>query len=350
MAYATLRTILGFLVLFLSTLSFGQALFHGEAIGPASDKLNAEERGLLASAFRDHSVFRLDGSAINALVHEAKGTVALRLVLGDRYDWDLQLEQHDLRTREMVVRVATGNGVQEVPAIEARTYKGHVRGTQEGLVRFSVRDGLLMGCLMAGDEDHFIEPLAHITGGMQDDRYVVYRMQDVILASGVSCGVTSMQEIAAPREGGARGGDDCRLANIAIAADGSMTAFLGGTTGVQNRVNDILNWVDGKYQEPSIAIAYQLVTLFISSSTANDPWSAGQDASALLGSFRTWGNGGGFGPGITYAVATLWTRRDITANGSSGVIGLAYVGTICTNSRYNLCEHYSTSMTGPTIV
>jgi len=338
------------LFLLISSLSFGQGIFHGEPLNGSEQALNEDERRQIEAAFRDYSLYQIDGVGVNAYVHGANGMAPLRLVLGDRYDWDIELEKHDLHAREMVVRVATDNGVEELPSVEAHTYKGNVRGTQEGRVRFSVRDGMIMGYLMTGEEEYFIEPLHHITGGTPDDRYVVYRLQDVILEAGATCGVTSMLEMVAPDEGIAKGGDDCRLANIAIAADGSMVTFLGGITGVQNRVNDILNWVDGKYQEPSISIAYQLVSLFISSSTANDPWSTGQDASTLLNSFRNWGNGGGFGPGITYAVATLWTRRDITANGSSGVIGLAYVGTICTTNRYNLCEHYTTAMTGPMIV
>lgn len=350
----TLTLRLSFIVLLflcLSTWSFGQVpTFHGEAIELSNDRMNEDERATLEQAFHQHALYSLDGDAINAAVRAGGTGATVRFVLGDRYDWELTLEKNELHAPGMTVRVATDAGVEEIPAIPAGTYKGHVRGSHEGRLRTSVRDGLVMAYLITNDGEYFIEPLAHITAGELDDRYVVYRMEDLIHDSGVKCGVTTMNELVRPEEGNAKGGNACRLANIAIAADGSMVTFLGGVTGVQNRVNDIMNWVDGKYQEPAINIAYQVVTLFISTSTANDPWAAGQDASTLLNSFRNWGNGGGFGPGISYAVATLWTRRDITANGSSGVIGLAYVGVICTANRYNLCEHYTTAMTGPMIV
>lgn len=352
MTFPTLR--LCWTLIFLTILSAWSIAqvptFHGQALHNGNERMNEQERTTLAQAFRQYTLYALDGEAINAAVHSKVNGASVRLILGDGYDWELDLEKNDIHAPNMTVRVATDAGVEEIPAIASGTYKGHVRGSQEGRVRFSVRDGLLMGYLIADDGEYFMEPLAHITAGELDDRYVVYRMEDMIHDSGVKCGVTTMHELVRPEEGDAKGGNTCRLANIAIAADGSMVTFLGGVTGVQNRVNDILNWVDGKYQEPAINIAYQLVTLFISSTTANDPWAAGQDASTLLNSFRNWGNGGGFGPGISYAVATLWTRRDITANGSSGVIGLAYVGVICTANRYNLCEHYTTAMTGPMIV
>jgi len=352
MTFSTLRLCCAFILLtILSAWSFAQVpTFHGQALEPGNERMNEQERTTLSEAFHQYSLYALDGDAINAAVHAREKGASVRLTLGDRYDWELDLEKNDIHAPNMIVRVATDAGVEEIPATASGTYKGHVRGSQEGRVRFSVRDGLLMGYLIAGDGEYFMEPLAHITAGEADDRYVVYRMEDMVHDSGVRCDVNTMHELVRPEEGAAKGGNTCRLANIAIAADGSMVTFLGGINGVQNRVNDILNWVDGKYQEPSINIAYQLVTLFISSTTANDPWAAGQDASTLLNSFRNWGNGGGFGPGISYAVATLWTRRDITANGSSGVIGLAYVGVICTANRYNLCEHYTTAMTGPMIV
>jgi len=352
MTIPTLR--LSFIVLFflcLNTWSFGQVpTFHGESIELSNDRMNDNERATLEQAFHQHALYSLDGDAINAAVHAGGTGATVRLVLGDKYDWELTLEKNELHAPGMTVRIATDNGVEEIPAIAAGTYKGHVSGSQEGRIRTSVRDGMVMAYLITQDGEYFMEPLAHITAGELDDRYVVYRMDDMIHDSGVKCGVTTMNELVRPEEGDAKGGNACRLANIAIAADGSMVTFLGGVTGVQNRVNDIMNWVDGKYQEPTINIAYQVVTLFISTSTANDPWAAGQDATTLLNSFRNWGNGGGFGPGISYAVATLWTRRDITANGSSGVIGLAYVGVVCTANRYNLCEHYTTAMTGPMIV
>lgn len=325
-------------------------VFNGASIHSGSARLMPAELEVLNAAFHQYELFSVDARTIHGYISDIQGAAALRLTLGDRYDWELDLEKNEIHAPNMTVRVATDAGVEEIPAMVSGAYKGYVRGSQEGRVRFSVREGLLMGYLMASDGEYFMEPLAHITAGELDDRYVVYRMEDMIHDSGVRCGVSTMHELVRPEEGDAKGGNDCRLANIAIAADASMVTFLGGITGVQNRVNDILNWVDGKYQEPSINIAYQLVTLFISTTTANDPWAAGQDASTLLNSFRNWGNGGGFGPGISYAVATLWTRRDITANGSSGVIGLAYVGVICTANRYNLCEHYTTAMTGPMIV
>jgi PKD repeat protein len=324
-------------------------VFTGERLLQAQDRLTTEERGVLESGFQHIELYSLDIAAIHAHVSGSQGASTLRLVLGE-HDLDLLLEPHDLRAVDMRYQVATDQGVVDREPAPSSTYRGRLLNGDGAQVRFSIRHDAILGYVMSDPEELYIEPLAHITRGTLDDRYVVYRLADLIVGADVSCGVTHMEEIMDQGDPDARGGNPCRLANIGLAADGSMVNFLGSVGAVEDRMLDLLNWVDGKYQEPAVNIAYQLVSLFISSSTANDPWSATQDAPSLLQSFRNWGNSGGFGAGVQFAVATLWTRRDIQSNGNSGTIGLAYVGVVCTQNRYNLCEHYTTATAGPRVV
>lgn len=346
------KELLSVVILLLVALSgSAQHRFIGTPIQPEGERLTPEEREQLRSGFHHFHLFSLDVDAIVEHVHSTQEAALLDLSLQGAAEWRMLLERNELRAEGMSVQVASDHGIEEVAATDPHTYRGILLGGRGGTVRFSIRPGVLLGYVIQQDEEWFLEPLGHVLGDDLDDRFIAYRLQDVIHDAGVSCGVTMMQDLHVDEDQLLMDERNaCRLANIAIAADGSMVSFLGSVTAVQNRVNDILNWVDAKYQEPSINIRYQLVSLFISSSTANDPWFTGSDASSLLNSFRTWGNGGGFGAGISYAVATLWTRRDITANGGSGVIGLAFVGVVCTSNRYNLCEHYTTAMTGPMLV
>lgn len=308
---------------------------------------SAEELASISVALREHKLLRLDAGTITALEQDGD-LIELRLILDGDHDWELRLERHDLRAADIVIQVP---GKDASPAWRSErpfTFKGYLQDRPGSVARFSLRDGLILGMVVVDGHEFFLEPLAHITSGKPDDRYVLYRLEDVRHDGGGQCGVTQMDDIVQEEPGTDRGGNDCRLARIAIAADGSMVNFLGSVAAVQTRVLDILNWVDGKYQEPSINIAYQLAALFISPNTASDPWTTSQDVGTLLQSFRNWGNGGGFG--TSFAVATLWTRRDIQSNGNSGTVGLAYVSVVCTNNRYNLCEHYTTGITAPMIV
>ncbi|RYF51119.1 MAG: PKD domain-containing protein, partial [Cytophagaceae bacterium] len=68
----------------------------------------------------------------------------------------------------------------------------------------------------------------------------------------------------------------------------------------------------------------------------------GTNANTILPNFRAWGEAGNFG--LNYDLATLWTTRNIDtdgAGGGSGVVGLAYVGVVCTSSRYQLLEDFA---------
>lgn len=350
MTTRNLRSALGLIALLAFTFLHAQGpVFIGERLYPWSERMAAHETELLGTTFHAWETYTLDAGAVHA--HVSGGVGTFTLMLDDEHVWPLGLEAHDLRAPEHVVRVSSAMGAEEAAAVPSSTYKGAVLGDAGGRARFSIRPDALLGNVVIGDEEFFLEPLWQVIGGAGDDRYVLYRLADVITDADARCGVTDMAMIDRPtQEEDLRGGDPCRLARIGLAADGSMVTFLGNTAAVQTRMLDILNWVDGKYQEPAINIAYQVVATFISTSTPLDPWSTSQDAITLLNSFVSWGNGGGFGAGITYAVATLWTRRDIQSNGSSGTIGLAYVSVVCTGNRYNLCEHYTTAMAGPTIV
>lgn len=325
-----------------------------QAPGSAQYMLNAipavaspEENVALSAAFRDHKLLQIDLGSLAASGNE-RDVIDLRLALDADHDWPLRLERHELRAADLVLQGPGGTDPSAWLAERPFTYKGYLLDRPGSVARFSLRDGIILGMLLVDGQELFIEPLAHITAGATDDRYVLYRLDDVRHDGDARCGVTQMEDIVQGEPNTDRGGNDCRLARIAIAADGSMVNFLGSVASVQTRVLDILNWVDGKYQEPSINIAYQLAALFVSPNTASDPWTTSQDAGTLLQSFRNWGNGGGFG--TSFSVATLWTRRDIQSNGNSGTVGLAYVSVVCTNNRYNLCEHYTTGITAPMIV
>ncbi len=270
---------------------------------------------------------------------------------GGEHHWSFTIVPHDLCAPDYQAVVGeTGS----LPRRGTSTYRGHLHGEEEGRVRLSIRPDAFLGHIVDGEQEFFIEPLHHFTGAAPDERIVLYTLDDVVGSHGAECGVTHMEDmmrdLGLEEEGAAKGGEECRLANIGLAADGSMVNWLGSVAAVEDRVLDIMNWVDGKYQESVINIRYQIVALYISPNIASDPWSPSQDAITLLTSFRNWGNGGGFGPGISYAVASLWTRRDIQSDGSSGTVGLAWVGVVCNSNRYNLNEHYSTGMAGPMVV
>ena len=195
-------------------------VFSGERLHNDHERLTTTEREILESGFLYFELYSLDIAAIHAHVAGSQGASTLRLLLGER-DLDLLLEPHDLRAPDMRYQVATDEGVMERTPAPSSTYRGQLLNGGGEQVRFSVRTDAILGYVIGDAEELYIEPLAHITRGALDDRYVVYRLADLIVGADVSCGVTHMEEIIDQGGSEARGGNPCRLANIGLAADGS---------------------------------------------------------------------------------------------------------------------------------
>ena len=132
---------------------------------------------------------------------------------------------------------------------------------------------------------------------------------------------------------------ECYTVEIAIASDFSMYNQFGSVAGTESATLAILNNVQTNFDDDfDDEIQFQVTTQFVSSCFGCDPavWTNTTDPFTLLPNFRTWGNSGGFG-GANFDVASLWTNRNFDGE----TIGLAYVGVLCSNSRYNILEHYT---------
>ncbi|MEO1628387.1 MAG: PKD domain-containing protein, partial [Bacteroidota bacterium] len=69
------------------------------------------------------------------------------------------------------------------------------------------------------------------------------------------------------------------------------------------------------------------------------PWTTSTNASTLLNSFRSWGNGGFPTVGGNFDLAQLWTDRNLAGS----TIGIAWLNAVCTSRRYHVCEDFSSN-------
>jgi len=318
-------------------------VFHGVPVTGSSPRAAEYEPERLGEGLAAWSVYALDVSGIHAEAAHRSGEVDLTLRLGNDHEWKLDLWKNNLVAPDYVCRVATEDGIIEMPPIEPFTYSGWLVDRPESRVRFSIREEGLVGSLHYGGEEYMIEAVSAFDRDAPHDLYVVYNVRDIIGPVGAMCGSHGVDGEVIDNGSGDRDIQACAMARIAIATDFSMLNWLGSIDAVQARLITLLNIVDGRYRDSRIEIAYQLVTTFISRASGADPWDPSTDAYALLESFRHWGNGGGFGAGVAYDLASFWTRRDIAFQGNSAYIGLSYVGFICDIGRYNLNEQNSTS-------
>lgn len=266
--------------------------------------------------------------------------------------WRVELHDSGLISEDYVSQYTSETGVKVGKRTTAIPTKGHIVGDLNTTVSLTFNEGFIYGFIQDKTGYNYIEPLSYFDKTQRgSDQYVVYNAKDLKPTAPHSCGNTEMHDKTkelisqTPEIDGTRL-DECFEVDYAIANDFLMFQDFGSVFATEDHAIGVTNNVQTNYDnEFADELQYIIVTQFtVSTSAADDPWYTGVNGSTLLSSFRTWGNGGGFGS-VVYDVASLWTSRDFYAivNGQQafGVIGIASVGVICNNGRYNILENYT---------
>jgi PKD repeat protein len=312
-------------------------VFQGEELeGISSPALRKE--------FYDYKVFELDVALLNRHVRSGAGEVEFQLHLGAAYVWNIRLAPRDIRSENYRVAVASEDGTRTLPKGENKTFRGALPAKDGGEVRLTLDEEIIFGYVETGGERFFIEPLCYYTAGAPAGQIVVYRESDVNRELGGTCALLRAEgfqeeHLHAPSKPGAeKSAGQCYTVDIALAADFQLANNFGGAAGAEAFMIGVLNTVQDNYDDEfSDEINYSVVTQFISTCASCDPWTTSNDGETLLNSFTNWGNNGGFG--VNFSVATLWTNRDL----SGTTIGIAWLGGLCSNLKYNVCQNFTTN-------
>ncbi|MFK7808980.1 MAG: PKD domain-containing protein, partial [Saprospiraceae bacterium] len=308
----------------------------------------------LQEKFKEFQVYQIDAAALHQYLQTDDDTEESRvaLELGTDHNWDLLLLPRDLRSSDYQVRAQTKDGIEIHEPDVNKTFSGYVQGSQGGNTALTVDQNFIYGFVEKGDDVFYIEPLRYFVEGASENLFVVYEEDQVIKNDEHKCGAEHVAENAGKfqkqKEKSTKEEEDniekgvmmlCYDVEIALASDFSMyTKYGNSIPNVENQVLGVLNNVQTNYDDEfTHNINFVVPTQFISTCSTCDPWTNSTDPFVLLPNFRGWGNGGGFGGGIIYDVASLWSDR----NFDGPTVGLAYVGVICSNSRYNVLEDFS---------
>lgn len=279
----------------------------------------------------DYKVVDLDTVTLDQRVRQG-GVVQLHV--GNQL-FDLELVENNMRapgyTRSIMV---DGVAVPQVPG-PVVTFKGQVAGDADSRVRMTITPDHVSGYIRTAEDWIFIDPVSEFHRGAQNG-FVVYRDKDVVPAEAGACGTSHRHhssEILDSLPGGV--GDvirndgllgskgisvEAELLQVATECDGQYFADFGNP-GVFNRINGILNAVEGIYEseiDTSISITNQQCW----SSIPNDPYTS-LNAETSLTQFRDWWNANK--GGTTRDVAHKFSGK----NYSGSTIGIAWVGVIC---------------------
>ncbi len=219
--------------------------------------------------------------------------------------------------------------------------RGRILGVNNSNVRLVVNDHFINGFLEIDEEKYFIQPMRDFDAFAENDQFVIYNEKDAIASEEEATCAThtkTFDENIALESSANHSAMGCFEVEMNLATDWSYFMDKGSnSTGVMNAATAVLNNVQGNYDDEFFdELVYIVNEFWISDCSSCDPWTSSTDAGTLLNSFRSWAP---TGFSSAHDVATLWTDRDF--DGST--VGVAWVGTICTGSRYNTCQDFTTS-------
>ncbi len=329
---------------FMANLFSQSGAFKVEALQSKefSNKLDLE--------FKSYSLYQLDLPSIDQYVQSNSDAISLNLKLGNLYDWNINLYPKDIRSEDYQFFVQKDSGVEVYPKRPNMTYRGYLNEINGGKAGFTINDHHFAGTVEQDDQLYFIEPLHYLIKDAPRDIVVVYAIADVKPHEGLTCGADEFIKKSKndygqhddhdhSPAGDAKMVDLCLEVELAIASDWLMYLdYNENEMDVEDHNITVMNNVATNWDDEfDDEIVFVIVTQFISTCNTCDPWTSSTNASTLLSSFRSWGNGGGFG--VTFDLGQLWTDRDL----NGGTIGIAYVGAVCGSFRYHVLQDFSTN-------
>ncbi len=303
--------------------------------GPIIYAQNKALQSELSEKFEDYKVVSFDFDQFLAKKNSNKASDIFTIKIDK---WDIDLYQHDLVSSDYRLRVAYPDGIREEKVETNITYRGSVRKTGEEVV-LTITEDFVFGTIVDGSKTFFIEPVSSYTKDQASNKHVIYDVATINFESDHKCGVEDViKQKDKIEQSPSKSMMGCVEVDLGVASDYLYYLQHNSTVrGVVAKTLAVMNLVDTDYDDPfNDEIRFKITDQFISTCNSCDPWTASTNASNLLASFRTWGNGSTGFPTST-DLGQLWSGRDF--DGST--IGLAYLGVVCGSSNYHILENYA---------
>ncbi len=326
-------------IAFLVFCAFGAQL---PAQSIVLDKVEVSAQSPLNQVFYDYYLARIDYDQLKAAFASRGNQHFLTLVHPD-FTWNLELFEHDIHSPDYVLTVGTDNGIQRFKRKPAnKSMIGYLRNTRGGDARMVVADHFIAGMVDQGGESFFIEQANGIDPSLPDNYLVVYNSSKIFQNPNIQCGYDQylknkeqLEQHQGSTEINSR--SHCLQIEIALANDFSVYQKRGSQANVENWNTTILTLMQANYDnEFAHNLEFVQSASFVATSTSSDPWNGVNNINTHLDVHRSWANGGGYG--ADFDVATAWTTKY-----TSGAVGLAWVGVVCTSLKYNVCSDYGGS-------
>jgi len=318
----------------------------------------AEEISRVLTSFE---TVTLDPSEVLRSVRE-QGSVTLATARGD---FDLVVEPYDIRSDNYRAVAVGADGVAtELPRTPSNSWRGHVRGRDDTVVRLYLDGQKVQGIIITPAETFFVEPARDLSAAAGSKEFVFYEAASVkptdascvemtlggkvaaeagkANASAATAGTPPADELFAPK----------RQADVAIDADFEFFQQNGSNAGTtETDIRAIMTQVDGIY-DAGLGVKLNISFLRVWAAN-NDPYTLtnansddgnGNPVPNILSEFAdnydpSFGTSGPPARDLTH----LFTGKDIDGT----TIGIAYRGVVCNipDAAYGLSQsRFSTTL------
>ncbi|MEL6122424.1 MAG: M12 family metallo-peptidase [Bacteroidota bacterium] len=304
-----------------------------------SSSANKYSSTVLDDMFEGYQLLHPEGRQLKS----TSGYVQMKIQGAKGFVLDLELYESDLISPHH--KVYTPSGELDMRGQLATTYQGHLKGEPQTNVYLTGSESEITVMIDRGGSTLLIENAHSLDPSLPKDLHVIYDIRQLKQNDRtVKCAAHEVHNKTQELIRRYRKNSGCEIAELAIALDASYRSHHGGTAEAIARSIAIMNLVAADYTGIfSKNIEFSIVEHFVSTSTAEDPWTSATRAGDLLNSFVSWAPNGFT---ATHDLGQLWTKRDIWEYDSQGqvnnsVAGLAYIGAVCRSFKYHLVEEYT---------
>ncbi|MEZ4910896.1 MAG: PKD domain-containing protein [Saprospiraceae bacterium] len=302
---------------------------------------------LLNQKFTKYDIIKVNAEEVytSLLDQKSSRTNEYTLQLNETIRWQLNLTQSNIIAEDYTLTTANSDGITSIKVKPSCIpMHGYVVGNPSSKVSLTFDRNFIYGFIEVGNVAYYIEPLSYYISAAEKDAFILYSTNDIIEDNSLKCGYelqkekleSHRQEKNHQSNNGSRTGL-CYFLKYALAADYSMVQQYGSVSAVQNHNIGVVNNVQTNYDNDfADEFTFQISEQWISNCSTCDPWTSSTDSGALLDDFTAWAV---IGFTTSHDIGACWSYR----NFDGGTIGLAWVGTVCTQFRYHVLQDFSTN-------
>lgn len=156
-------------------------------------QLTPEQDAILKQRFKQVHIVHIDLHALYLLASSRKTDIPVLLSDGVQ-QWDMLLEENEIRSANYTCELTTDSGRIQLPAAPCGTYKGYEKTDDASWVRMNIREHSFSALIYARNKTYYVELLNRILKGADENWAVIYTAEDVV-PSETSCGGGEMTDL-----------------------------------------------------------------------------------------------------------------------------------------------------------